>query len=58
MTVASGILTVRLDERTERELQQLVEHFTAQALGEPITQSQVARVAIHSLHDAQLGGSR
>jgi hypothetical protein len=48
-------LNVRLDERTRREVAALVEHFNADpaALGK-ITSSDVARSAIHQLHDRLL----
>jgi hypothetical protein len=56
-TTANPPLSVRLDDRTQAELAELVQHFTRQALGDRIAASQVIRVAIHSLHDSTLGDS-
>ncbi|MGD0386396.1 MAG: hypothetical protein ABSB73_09700 [Solirubrobacteraceae bacterium] len=51
-------LNVRLDERTQHEVAALVEHFNADpaAFGK-ITSSDVARNAIHQLHDRLLASA-
>ena len=48
-------LNIRLDERTDRELSALVEHFAAkpESLGK-VTASDVTRLAIHQLHKRTL----
>jgi hypothetical protein len=48
-------LNVRVDERTQAEIGALVEHFNAasEALGK-VTASDVARLAIHRLHESTL----
>jgi hypothetical protein len=48
-------LNVRLDERTQHEIAALIEHFNADpAALRTITSSDVARSAIHQLHDRLL----